>query len=100
MTDTARTPESHPTTEPVAFDERTRRVLELRKQVREGTYRPDPEEVAGAMLREWAANVRDSVPEASTTAAATSADRRALSERFVVPKSAPVWEENSAILSA
>ncbi len=33
------------------FDARTRRVLELRELVRRGAYRPDPREVAAALLR-------------------------------------------------
>lgn len=41
--------------EPLAFDERTRRVMELRKQVREGAYRPAAEAVAIALRREWSA---------------------------------------------
>jgi hypothetical protein len=34
----------------VPFDDRARRVIELREQVRAGAYRPDPREVARAIL--------------------------------------------------
>jgi hypothetical protein len=37
----------------VPFDDRTRRVLELRELVRCGAYRPDPDEVARALLEHW-----------------------------------------------
>ena len=53
MADTPGSPKRNLSTEPLPFDERTRRVLELRRLVREGLYRPDPHEVAAAMLREW-----------------------------------------------
>lgn len=33
------------------FDARTRRILELRDLIRRGAYRPDPREVAAAILR-------------------------------------------------
>ena len=34
----------------IPFDERTRRVLELRELVRRGAYRPEPREIARALL--------------------------------------------------
>ncbi len=34
----------------VPFDDRTRRVLELRERIRTGRYRPDPRDVARAMI--------------------------------------------------
>ncbi|MCL6646276.1 MAG: flagellar biosynthesis anti-sigma factor FlgM [Dehalococcoidia bacterium] len=34
----------------IPFDERTRHVLELRELVRRGAYRPDPREIARALL--------------------------------------------------
>lgn len=39
--------------EPVGFDARMRRVLELRQLVRRGQYVPDPRAVAAAILAEW-----------------------------------------------
>ncbi|MEP7214994.1 MAG: flagellar biosynthesis anti-sigma factor FlgM [Anaerolineaceae bacterium] len=47
------TPNSHPAaTHPLAFDARTRRVLELRRQIAEGRYAIDHRAVAEALLRE------------------------------------------------
>jgi hypothetical protein len=54
MADTDQSPTGN-NREPLAFDERTRRLMELRKQVRAGTYRPAPEAVATGLLREWSA---------------------------------------------
>ena len=85
MADTGRKPRRNPGSEPTPFDERTRRVLELRKQVREGTYRPDPEAIARALLCEWAL-AGDPLDE---PALASSADLRALAERFVVAPGGP-----------
>ncbi len=56
-------------TEPIAFDGRTRRVLELRRQIAEGTYRVDHRGVAAAILRERFAIEAVFAPTASTTAA-------------------------------
>ena len=39
-------------TGPLAFDARTQRVLELRRQISEGSYAVDDRAVAAAMLRE------------------------------------------------
>ena len=78
MTNTAQSPESNER-QPVAFDPRTRKVMELRRLVREGRYKPDPAEVAHAILREWTA------AEQSETA------RRAqtFAGRFIVAPAAP-----------
>ncbi len=46
-------------TDPIALDDRTRRVLELRRAIIEGAYKIDAEAVATAVLREWAANAND-----------------------------------------
>jgi len=54
MADTQSKPEVARETEPTPFDDRTHRVMELRRQIREGTYRPDSGEIARALLREWA----------------------------------------------
>ncbi len=47
---------SSPRTDPIALDARTRRVLELRRAIIQGTYKIDAEAVATALLRDWAAN--------------------------------------------
>jgi hypothetical protein len=47
----------------VGFDERMRRVLELRELVRQGRYKLDPAAVAAAMLEEWRrSSARDEPP--------------------------------------
>ena len=85
MADTTRTPESTPSNEPIAFDERTRRVMELRKQVQAGTYRPDAHEIARAILEEWA--VSDALrPEPPAIPVETPSERQAAAARFVVEK--------------
>ena len=94
MADTTRTPGSNPK-EPIAFDERTRRVLELRRQVRAGMYRPDPELVAQAILSEWFAMGLELERETPVPSAATHAERQQLASRFVVEKSAVVLETSS-----
>lgn len=52
MKDTPRTPKTS-NAEPMAINERTRRVLELRRQVRAGTYQTDPQAIAAAMMAHW-----------------------------------------------
>lgn len=87
MADTLPKPEVTRATEPTPFDARTRRVMELRKQIREGTYRPDPEAIARALLREWAmGDERIDAPEAPPT---PGDDFRAAAGRFVVRPGAP-----------
>lgn len=81
MADTIPKPEVTRATEPTPFDDRTRRVMELRRQIREGTYRPDPEAVARALLREWA--LADGIGDPSAPAP-LGGDFRAAAERFVV----------------
>jgi len=87
MADTAQQPQDNQGSEPVPFDERTRRVMELRRQIREGTYRPDPEAIALAIMQEWglSGDLLDEV------APVTSADEgfKAVAGRFVVPPTAP-----------
>jgi hypothetical protein len=86
--------------EPLAFDDRARKVMELRKQVREGTYRPDAREVARAILDEWIA-VGDVVTrETPMPSVATGAERREVSERFVVAKSVAEVVEGARTLTA
>ena len=98
MTDTPQTPDSNPENAIVAFDERTRRVMELRKQVREGTYRPDPDAIAAALLREWGM-VGELLEEVGSPmpAVETADDRReAASNRFLVGRSAVEGDEKDA----
>lgn len=47
----AESPKTAPTVVP--FDDRTRRVLELRELIRRGAYQPDPRAVARALLEHW-----------------------------------------------
>ena len=99
MTDTPQTPDSNPENAIVAFDERTRRVMELRKQVREGTYRPDPEAIAAALMREWGL-VGELLDEVAgpMPAVETANDRReAAANRFLVGKSAVESDEEDAL---
>ncbi len=86
MADTTRTPESTPSNEPIAFDERTRRVMELRKQVQAGTYRPDAHEIAKAILEEWSVNGDALRPEPPAIPVETPSERQAAAARFVVEK--------------
>lgn len=84
--------------EPLAFDERTRRVMELRKQVNEGTYHPADEDIAIAMLRDWsglAAVTRETAPEPVDT----NPDASAFAGRFVVSGAAQE-QPSSAMMTA
>lgn len=83
MADTDRKPQDHQAPEPMPFDERTRRVMELRKQIREGTYQPDPHAVAEALMREW--GLMDELLEEPDG----PADLRAAAARFIVPPGEP-----------
>lgn len=87
MADTRPKPEVTRATEPMPFDDRTRRVMELRRQIREGRYRPDPEAIARALLREWALAAEGI--EAPSAPAPLGGDFRAAAERFVVRPGAP-----------
>ena len=69
--------------EPVAFDDRTRRVMELRRQIREGTYRPAAEEVAAALLRDWSA-LSDVTHEFALPPIDANPDTSSFAGRFVV----------------
>ncbi len=88
MADTERKPQPPTASDPVPFDERTRRVLELRRQIREGTYRPDPRAIAEALLREW--SWRGATVSESPAAAI---DLRTVAAQFVVPPAGPADEE-------
>ena len=63
MKDTPRTPKTS-NAEPMAINERTQRVLELRRQIRAGTYRTDPQAIAAAMMAHWLV-AADAVPAAA-----------------------------------
>ena len=82
MAGTSQSPNSN-SNEPVAFDERTRRVLELRRQVRAGLYQPDPEDVARAILHEWTAVGEDL---ARNPPPPTGATVKAVAAHFIVKR--------------
>lgn len=86
MANTGQSPESNDR-QPVAFDPRTRKVMELHRLVREGRYRPDPAEVARAILREWSvAEQAEPAPQGKTFA-----------ERFIVAPAAPAPSSDIAL---
>lgn len=99
MTVTTYSPE-YPTPEPLAFDERSRRVMELRKQVREGTYRPDPGEVALAILAEWIASGEVVLRASGDPSVETSSERRKVARRFLVQRTVAAEAERAGTLSA
>lgn len=72
--------------EPAAFDARTRRVMELRAQVRGGVYVPDALEVAGAMLDEWLATQDTGTSTGVTPSVDSEEVRLAVAARFVVAR--------------
>lgn len=83
--------------EPIAFDERTRRVLELRKQIREGTYRPAARTIARAILQEWFQLGLELEREAGRPVVETATERRQAAARFIVePGVGPAEEAGSA----
>lgn len=84
MADTRPKPEVTRATEPTPFDDRTRRVMELQRQIREGKYRPDPEAIARALLREWAMAADLHAEPGAPEAATLPGKFRAAAERFVV----------------
>jgi hypothetical protein len=88
MTDTARTPASNHA-EPIALDARTRRVLELKRQIREGTYRPDSKAIARAILSHWFAVGLELENEQSRPVVDTPQERREAAARFLVAKTEP-----------
>ncbi len=98
MADTSRTPDSNPEEALVAFDDRTRRVLELQKQVREGTYRPEPQAIAEALMREWdlLGELTEEVAAPIPTVETAEARREAAEARFVVERSEPDQQNRSA----
>ena len=97
---TTNRPLSRNHSEPIALDERTRRVLELKKQIREGTYRPDPREVARAILAEWFEIGLQLEREAETPEVETAAGRRQAAARFIVEPGKPEAASEDAALTA
>jgi hypothetical protein len=83
MSDTAHTPSSNPQNEPIGFDARIRKVMELRRLVREGLYRPDAEEVARAILAEWEAVGGEVERESPPADVSTCEGRRQIAEHFI-----------------
>jgi len=98
MADTTQTRTSNPERAVVAFDERTRRVMELRKQVREGTYRLDPAAVATALMREWGlvGELLEEVPAPMPAIGTAEQRRAAATTRFVVGKTAAETQNATA----
>ena len=92
------TPASLPANEPVAFDDRIRRVMELKKQIREGTYRIDDEAIAKAILGEWISVGDIVIHDDVTPVVETAAERKAVGARFVVAKDSPETESTSAVV--
>jgi hypothetical protein len=86
MTDTTRTPAQRPT-EPLAFDDRTRRVLELKRRIREGTYRPEARHIARAILSHWFALGLELERDQARPPVETPRERREVALRFVVARS-------------
>jgi hypothetical protein len=58
--------------------------MELRRAIREGKYRPDPEAIARALLGEWATAADLLADPAAPEAATLPGEFRAAAERFVV----------------
>ena len=98
MADTTQTRTSNSERPLVAFDERTRRVMELRRQVREGTYHPDPAAVATALMREWGFmdDLLEEVAEPMPAIETADERRAAAIDRFVIGKTATGPEATSA----
>ena len=99
MNDTARPPVHQPA-EPIAFDARTRRVLELRRQIREGTYRPDARAIARAILSHWFAVGLELEEEADRPSVGSSKERREAGARFVVARTESAAESEGKPLTA
>jgi hypothetical protein len=76
----------------VPFDDRARRVIELREQVRAGAYRPDPREVARAILAHTEHTEHTEHGEVAGTAPPLdhqSAEATFTPSRYIVPRSRP-----------
>ena len=99
MADTTRSLDPLASREPLAFDDRARRIMELRRQVRQGTYRSDDRKIARAILDEWIADGAALAREQGLPPLETAADRREAAERFVV-ESTNEQAADAATLSA
>lgn len=99
MTDTARPPVQHPA-EPIAFDARTRHVMELKRQIREGTYRPDARAIARAILSHWFAIGLEIEEEAGRPPVETAQERREAGARFIVTRSEQMQDVEGKPLTA
>lgn len=88
MADTRPKPKVTRDAEPVPFDGRTRRVMDLRRQIHEGTYQPDPRAIAEAILREWTMD-GDLLDEATLQSQPSAGDLSPAAERFVVRPGTP-----------
>lgn len=99
MTDTARTP-SQQSGEPIAFDARTRRVMELKRQIHDGTYRTDARAIARAILSHWFALGLELEREATQPSVESAHERRQAGSRFLVPRSEQVQEAEGKPLTA
>ena len=99
MTDTPRTPNGH-SNEPIPFDERARRVLELKRQVKAGLYRPDPKDVARAILAHWFELGLELERETTVSKSAAPADAREFASRFLVENTAVAAQEEETTRTA
>jgi len=82
--------------EPVAFDDRTRRVMELRRLVRADAYHPSAEEVAQALLREWSA-LAIATREPAAPRIDANPDPRAFAARAIIRPQTPSAPEGTAL---
>jgi hypothetical protein len=99
MADTSHTPVSN-SKEPIPFDERARRVLELKRQVKAGLYRPDPSEVARAILAQWFELGLELERETHQPAVGTASDWQRTASHFIVDKTAPAAGESESSRTA
>ena len=94
------TPNSNqPATDPVAFDARTQRVLELRRQIAEGTYTIDHHAIAAAILGEHLA-IDAALAPASPANSGPASPIRDFSRFVVMPTPAPTNGEGACALTA
>ncbi|MEO8540555.1 MAG: flagellar biosynthesis anti-sigma factor FlgM [bacterium] len=100
MADTSHTLNSNRVSDPVAFDDRIRRVMELKKQIREGTYRSDPAEIAAAMVDHWMSVSREIEREQPVPSTTTADDRKAVAPRFLVARTTTETGRDSASMTA
>jgi hypothetical protein len=99
MTDTPHTPNGH-SNDPIPFDERARRVLELKRQVKAGLYRPDPRDVTRAILTHWFELGLELERETTASVAAGPTDARDFASHFLVEKTAAAAQEEETTRTA